>query len=112
MSKKENKEVKKEIKTEIKTETNKLNKFKTEKDLTITPIFLVGMLHLGDRINEVIPTDPFIPAIVELTMKHVTNIETTDDQIFITFDNKEFEDVAYFEPFYLKEFIAGKPKGN
>jgi tRNA threonylcarbamoyladenosine biosynthesis protein TsaB len=24
------------------------------------------------------------------------------------FLNKEFEDVAYFEPFYLKEFIAGK----
>jgi len=23
---------------------------------------------------------------------------------------KEFEDVAYFEPFYLKEFVAGKPK--
>ncbi|MDO4736106.1 MAG: tRNA (adenosine(37)-N6)-threonylcarbamoyltransferase complex dimerization subunit type 1 TsaB [Bacteroidia bacterium] len=22
----------------------------------------------------------------------------------------EFEDVAYFEPFYLKEFVAGKPK--
>lgn len=28
------------------------------------------------------------------------------------FANKEFEDVAYFEPFYLKEFIAGKPKVN
>lgn len=28
------------------------------------------------------------------------------------FANKEFEDVAYFEPFYLKEFIAGKPKGS
>ncbi|MES2107099.1 MAG: tRNA (adenosine(37)-N6)-threonylcarbamoyltransferase complex dimerization subunit type 1 TsaB [Bacteroidota bacterium] len=24
------------------------------------------------------------------------------------FNNKEFEDVAYFEPFYLKDFIAGK----
>ena len=24
------------------------------------------------------------------------------------FENKEFEDVAYFEPYYLKEFIAGK----
>ena len=24
------------------------------------------------------------------------------------FDNKEFEDVAYFEPYYLKDFIAGK----
>jgi len=22
----------------------------------------------------------------------------------------EFEDVAYFEPFYLKDFVAGKPK--
>ncbi len=26
------------------------------------------------------------------------------------FHNKQFEDLAYFEPFYLKDFIAGKPK--
>lgn len=26
------------------------------------------------------------------------------------FERKEFEDMAYFEPFYLKDFIAGKPK--
>ncbi len=26
------------------------------------------------------------------------------------FNNKEFDDTAYFEPFYLKDFIAGKPK--
>ncbi|WP_017258623.1 tRNA (adenosine(37)-N6)-threonylcarbamoyltransferase complex dimerization subunit type 1 TsaB [Pedobacter arcticus] len=26
------------------------------------------------------------------------------------FENKDFVDVAYFEPFYLKEFIAGKKK--
>ena len=26
------------------------------------------------------------------------------------FQNKEFEDIAYFEPFYLKDFIAGTPK--
>ncbi|HEY8784489.1 MAG TPA: tRNA (adenosine(37)-N6)-threonylcarbamoyltransferase complex dimerization subunit type 1 TsaB [Mucilaginibacter sp.] len=26
------------------------------------------------------------------------------------FRNKEFEDVAYFEPYYLKDFIAGKKK--
>lgn len=25
------------------------------------------------------------------------------------FDSKEFEDAAYFEPFYLKDFIAAKP---
>lgn len=29
---------------------------------------------------------------------------------YAKFQNKEFEDVAYFEPYYLKEFIAGKPK--
>jgi tRNA threonylcarbamoyladenosine biosynthesis protein TsaB len=26
------------------------------------------------------------------------------------FQHKRFEDIAYFEPFYLKDFIAGKPK--
>ncbi len=26
------------------------------------------------------------------------------------FRAKEFEDVAYFEPYYLKDFVAGKPK--
>ena len=26
------------------------------------------------------------------------------------FSNQQFEDVAYFEPYYLKDFVAGKPK--
>jgi tRNA threonylcarbamoyladenosine biosynthesis protein TsaB len=26
------------------------------------------------------------------------------------FQNKQFEDIAYFEPFYLKDFVAGKKK--
>jgi len=28
------------------------------------------------------------------------------------FENKEFEDVAYFEPFYLKDFVATTPKNK
>lgn len=28
------------------------------------------------------------------------------------FRNNQFEDVAYFEPFYLKDFVAGKKKGD
>jgi tRNA threonylcarbamoyladenosine biosynthesis protein TsaB len=28
------------------------------------------------------------------------------------FSEKRFEDVAYFEPFYLKDFVAGKKKGE
>jgi tRNA threonylcarbamoyladenosine biosynthesis protein TsaB len=26
------------------------------------------------------------------------------------FQNQDFEDVAYFEPFYLKDFVAGVKK--
>ncbi|RZJ65676.1 MAG: tRNA (adenosine(37)-N6)-threonylcarbamoyltransferase complex dimerization subunit type 1 TsaB [Flavobacterium sp.] len=29
---------------------------------------------------------------------------------FAKFNNNEFEDVAYFEPFYLKDFLAAPPK--
>ncbi len=32
------------------------------------------------------------------------------DIAYTKFVNKEFENTAYFEPFYLKDFIAGKPK--
>lgn len=28
------------------------------------------------------------------------------------FQNSDFVDTAYFEPFYLKDFVAGKPKGR
>ena len=35
------------------------------------------------------------------------NMISLSEQCFI---QKQFEDVAYFEPFYLKEFIAGKKK--
>ena len=28
------------------------------------------------------------------------------------FNNKQFEDVAYFEPFYLKNFVATIPKNK
>ena len=31
---------------------------------------------------------------------------------FKKYKNKEFEDVAYFEPYYLKDFIAIKPKNK
>lgn len=30
----------------------------------------------------------------------------------LKFNNKQFEDVAYFEPFYLKDFMTTKPKKN
>jgi tRNA threonylcarbamoyladenosine biosynthesis protein TsaB len=32
------------------------------------------------------------------------------DLAYSKFQSKEFEDLAYFEPFYLKDFVAGKPR--
>lgn len=37
------------------------------------------------------------------------NMIALSEQAFV---NKMFEDVAYFEPFYLKDFVAGKKKAN
>ena len=42
----------------------------------------------------------------ENSASHLTSLA------FDKFKNKQFEDVAYFEPFYLKDFIAGKKKEN
>jgi tRNA threonylcarbamoyladenosine biosynthesis protein TsaB len=40
----------------------------------------------------------------EVSSKHMIEIATKK------FANKQFEDVAYFEPYYLKDFIAGNPR--
>jgi tRNA threonylcarbamoyladenosine biosynthesis protein TsaB len=36
--------------------------------------------------------------------------ETLAETAFQKYTDKQFEDTAYFEPYYLKDFIAGKPK--
>lgn len=38
------------------------------------------------------------------------NASTMAKEVDRKFHKSEFEDVAYFEPYYLKDFIAGKPK--
>lgn len=47
----------------------------------------------------------FIPDIVPSAKDMITLSEKH-------FNEKRFEDVAYFEPFYLKDFVAGKKKGD
>lgn len=38
------------------------------------------------------------------------SVEGMADIAHEKFKKKEFEDVAYFEPYYLKDFVAGKPR--
>jgi tRNA threonylcarbamoyladenosine biosynthesis protein TsaB len=49
--------------------------------------------------NAIFDTDFFNSAI------HLTNGAT------LAFESEQFEDIAYYEPFYLKDFIAGKKAG-
>ncbi len=37
------------------------------------------------------------------------SVEGMLEEAFQKFRDKNFEDVAYFEPYYLKDFVAGKP---
>jgi tRNA threonylcarbamoyladenosine biosynthesis protein TsaB len=53
---------------------------------------------LGENPNALF-SRPFINSATGLTQKALEK-----------FSNKQFEDVAYFEPYYLKDFIAGKKK--
>ena len=55
---------------------------------------------LGVHLNARIMND------FENSASHLTSLA------FEKFKNKQFEDIAYFEPFYLKDFIAGKKKEN
>lgn len=51
---------------------------------------------LSGNTNAVFPEEPFLPS--------ATYLMAIAEQ---KFSQKEFEDVAYFEPFYLKDFIPG-----
>lgn len=55
---------------------------------------------LGQNVNALFDTD-FTNSAVDLTQLAQQK-----------FTSKQFEDVAYFEPYYLKDFIAGKKQEN
>ena len=40
----------------------------------------------------------------------VNSAKDLSEIAFEKFKNAEFEDVAYFEPYYLKDFLATQPK--
>ncbi|MBQ3174995.1 MAG: tRNA (adenosine(37)-N6)-threonylcarbamoyltransferase complex dimerization subunit type 1 TsaB [Bacteroidales bacterium] len=46
-------------------------------------------------------------AIFAEQLPHATGMRVIANSMY---NKKEFKDCAYFEPFYLKEFVAGKPK--
>ncbi len=72
-----------------KTESKDLGKLLENEELNKTAIFLLGMLNLGDRIDEQFSFDTSIPAIVEITMCNIVDIQVSDKNVVITFDERE-----------------------
>ena len=72
-------------------------------DFAKQPIVLLG--DGAKKCEEIFKNNPQIR--LDETLKF-----SAKNMIFLAqtaFENKDFVDVAYFEPFYLKDFIAGKP---
>lgn len=63
-----------------------------------------GMLKCKEILSQ-IPQSSFIDDVVPLS-------GALAQLSFQKYGKKQFEDVAYFEPFYLKDFLINKPKGN
>jgi len=67
-----------------------------------------SLILLGDgakKCEEIFKNNPQIriDETLKISAKNMISLAQT------AFENKDFVDVAYFEPFYLKDFIAGKP---
>lgn len=73
------------------------------RDLSAEKIHLVG--DGAAKLRQVLTSDRFI--FHDLTYPTAADMPGLSAQAFA---EEQFEDVAYFEPFYLKDFVAGKPK--
>lgn len=100
-----------------KTESDKLKNLLDDTDLNKSSIFLLGMLQLGDRIDELFMFDNFIPSLVYLTMPNIIDIKVNSDQMIIHFDdvktdknrNKKYEYISkYFKELQLVKDLSDK----
>lgn len=70
-----------------KTDSDKLRSFlEGDHSLSKTAIFLLGMLHLGDRLEEQFAFDNFVPSLVDMAVRHIKDIKITPDQIDFEID--------------------------
>jgi hypothetical protein len=88
-----------------KTESENLKELLNQSELNKTAVFLLGMLNLGDRIDEQFSFDNFIPAIVDLTMRHIVDIKVSDKEIVISFHQKEIEKNRNNKFDYVKNYF-------
>ncbi|MEI6123577.1 MAG: tRNA (adenosine(37)-N6)-threonylcarbamoyltransferase complex dimerization subunit type 1 TsaB [Bacteroidota bacterium] len=92
---------------------NQLNEIKPDEAAIITDTYFDAVLKthrlllLGDgaeKCRELFDAQPKIELLTDFNMSARYMIEPGLKK----FENQTFENVAYFEPFYLKDFVAGK----
>ena len=88
-----------------KTDTGQLKHLLDGKELSRSAIFLLGMLNLGDRLDEQFAFGNFVPSIISLTMEHISGIRTSKDLIIISFDISEIEKNRNNKFTYVKEYF-------
>jgi len=74
-----------------KTDTDNLHKLIDKDGLGHAAVFLLGMLNLGDRLDEQLSFDHFVSAFVGLTARHIVDVKGTKDEIVICFDADEVD---------------------
>jgi hypothetical protein len=88
-----------------KTESENLNELLTQDNLNKTSVFLLGMLNLGDRIDEQFSFDNFVPSIVTLTMCHIADIQDSEKEVIISFNQIEIEKNRNNKFDYVKNYF-------
>jgi hypothetical protein len=88
-----------------KTDTSQLKTLLDGKELNKSAIFLLGMLNLGDRLDEQFGFGNFIPSLIALTVKHIIDINVKDKCIVISLDNSETQKNRNNKFTYIKEYF-------
>ena len=88
-----------------KTESKNLKSLIENNSKNKTAIFLLGMLNLGDRVDETFTYDPFIPALVSLTMRHIVNVTASKHEIVISFNQNEIRENRNSKFSYIEKYF-------
>jgi len=88
-----------------KTETSELKDHLENSQHSISAVFILGMLHLGTRIDEQFNFDNFVPSIVSLTMEHIIQVKLENELIFIEINDTEIENDRNNKFTYVRDYF-------
>ena len=89
-----------------KMESADLSQIYKMKKVSKTSVFLLGMLNLGDKIDEQFSFDKFITSIIDLTMEYVVDVKLSGNEVRIYFDSNKIEEDRNDKFTYVEKYIS------